>query len=200
MLSIVNRMRQNFWLNIFVIGLRYLIGAAFTFASIVKIQGERFTILSPETRIGHFFEAMYQTGMYWQFLGWAQIIAAILLMTQRFAVLGTLIFFPIILNIFILTVSMDFTGTPFITGAMLLSTGFLLIWDYEKFIPLFHPSEGKSNDSLWVALGVLLFVSAIVMKRLSSIATVIGLLAAILIIMFIIIGIKYYRSEKMRPN
>ena len=76
MTHLIQNLRKNYWASVFVICLRYLIGTAFVFASIVKIQGERFTILSQETRIGHFFESMYQTGMYWQFLGWAQLIAA----------------------------------------------------------------------------------------------------------------------------
>lgn len=195
--NIIKTLRKQYWAGVFVICLRYLIGSGFVFASMVKIQGERFTILSPETRIGHFFETLYQTGMYWQFLGWAQLIAALLLMTQRFAVLGALMFFPIILNIFIITISLEFAGTPFVTGLMLLATAFLLLWDYEKFMPLFQPSADENNDLLWVVMGVLLFGAAISMKWLTSLAAVLTVLIAILVIMFGIVALQFFRAKHL---
>ncbi|MBD0320613.1 MAG: DoxX family protein, partial [Gemmatimonadetes bacterium] len=44
-------------------------------------------------------------------VGWAQLAGAILLLIPRTATLGALIFFPIILNIFVITVALHFTGT-----------------------------------------------------------------------------------------
>ena len=55
---------------------------------------------SPIHSVGHMFETLYQSGLYWKFIGISQLIAAFLLMTQRFSKLGALSFFPIILNIF----------------------------------------------------------------------------------------------------
>ena len=49
------------------------------------------------------------------------------------ASLGVVLYFPIILNIFVLTVSIDFAGTPFITGLMLLGNLYLLCWDYDRW-------------------------------------------------------------------
>lgn len=60
------------------------------------------------------------------------MIAAILLVIPRTATIGALLYFPIILNIFVITVSMHFIGTPFITGLMLLANLFLLVWDIDK--------------------------------------------------------------------
>ena len=197
MIKLIDKLRQQYWIGVFVICLRYLIGSAFVFASIVKIQGERFTILSPETRIGHFFEAMYQTGAYWQFLGWAQLTAAFLLMTQRFSTLGALMFFPIILNIFVVTVALGFSGTPFVTGLMLLATSFLLIWDYDKFLPLFQRSTAGNKDTIWIAMGALLFLTAIGMKWLHSLSAVIASLVVVLVIMFALIVFQYFRSKKL---
>ena len=44
-----------------------------------------------------------------------------------------MLYFPIILNIFVLTVSIDFAGTPFITELMLLGHLYLLCWDYDRW-------------------------------------------------------------------
>jgi len=162
-----------------VIYLRYLIGFAFMFASLVKIQGDRFTIISVDQPVGYFFEAMYQTGLYWNFLGWGQFIAGTLLMTQRFATIGVMIFLPIMLNVFIITHAIDFgPGTPIITTLMLLATIFLLLWDYKKWIFLFQPDhlikvdltqtpkDHFMTDPIWAYTGIT-FIGITLFQRLT---------------------------------
>lgn len=112
---------------------RLLLALAFVPTALVKVQGMRFTQISSSTPIGYFFEAMYQSGIYWRFLGWSQLIAGALLLVPRTSTIGALLFFPIILNIFIITVALHFTGTPVVTGLMLLASLFLLCWDYHRF-------------------------------------------------------------------
>lgn len=136
--NLIDKLKQILFFQLATIYLRYLIGFAFVFASFVKIKGERFTQIPPTEPIGYFFEAMYSTGFYWQFLGWGQFIAGALLMTQRFATVGAVVFFPIILNVFMITHAIDFgMGTPVITTLMLLGTVYLLLWDYKKYAILF---------------------------------------------------------------
>lgn len=112
---------------------RILLALAFVPTAIVKVMGHRFTSISTDTPIGYFFEAMYQSGMYWRFLGVSQLVAGILLLIPATSAVGAVLFFPIILNIFVITVSLHFTGTPVITGLMLLAATFLLCWDYDRF-------------------------------------------------------------------
>lgn len=138
MLHLIDKLKTVTFFKLTTIYLRYLIGFAFVFASIVKIKGERFTSLPTDTPVGYFFEAMYQSGFYWKFLGWSQLTAGVLMMTQRFATLGAMMFLPIILNITLITHSVNFgTGTPTITTLMLLGTVYLLMWDYRKWTILF---------------------------------------------------------------
>ncbi len=115
---------------------RLLLALGFVPTALVKVQGLRFTVLSTSTPIGYFFEAMYQSGGYWRFLGWSQLIAGALLLLPATATIGALLFFPIILNIFVITVALHFTGTPLITGLMLLASLFLLCWDYHRLAPI----------------------------------------------------------------
>lgn len=117
----------------FTVFLRVSLGLSFIYPSIPKILGHRFTLLSPETQIGYFFEALYQTGLYWHFLGAAQFTAGLCLIVPRLSTLGALLFFPIIVNIFVITLSLPFQGTPFVTSAMLMGCIYLLIWDYDRF-------------------------------------------------------------------
>lgn len=169
-MKIIDILRQKKWANIFVIYLRYLIGGAFVFSAIIKIQGGRFTTddgsSSPIDSAWHLFETLYRSGLYWKFLGWGQLIAGLLLMTQRYAALGAVMFFPITLNIFFITVSYYFAGTPVITGLLVLATIFLMMWDYKKLLPLFqtpkpyiHNTYHKvAENTLWVYIGLLLFL------------------------------------------
>lgn len=123
-------------LQIFTSFTRILLAIGFTPPSIKKIMYEPFTILPDSHPVGHYFNALYQTGFYYQFLGWAQLIAAILLLFPRTAHLGALMFFPIILNIAVLTVSVGFQGTWVITILMSLAALYLVAWDYDRLKPI----------------------------------------------------------------
>src|ERR1044072_7531747 len=88
---------------------RILLALAFTPSGLTKALGHRFTQLGLDNPVGFFFEALYQSGFYWNFIGIAQLTAALLLLIPRTTTLGAVIYFPIILNIFLITVSMHFT-------------------------------------------------------------------------------------------
>jgi hypothetical protein len=93
--------------------------------------------MGPETPIGAFFEAMFQTGLFWRFIGLSQIVAGVLLLVPRFSHLGAALFFPIVLNIVVITSGLDFGGTPVVTVGMLLSVTYLCVWDWHRFRGLF---------------------------------------------------------------
>lgn len=131
------RVKKNRLLRIFTVFTRILLALAFLPSGLTKLMGNRFTILGIDDPIGFFFEALYRTGFYWRFLGICQLTVALLLLIPRTATLGALAYFPLILNIFVITVSMGFTGTPLITGLMLLVSIYLLCWDYDKLKRVF---------------------------------------------------------------
>jgi hypothetical protein len=102
-------------------------------------------------------------------------------MTQRFSTVGAMAFFPIILNVFMITHSINFgMGTPLITTLMLLGTAFLLVWDYRKWVILFkrehnifldmrnEPPDAFMNDPLWIITG-LIFILLTLVPALTSI-------------------------------
>lgn len=123
-------------LQIFTSFTRVLLAIGFIPPSIKKILNEPFTILPDSHPVGHYFNALYQTGFYYQFLGWAQVIAAVLLLFPRTAHLGALMFLPIIVNIAVLTTSVGFTGTWIITIMMSLAALYLVCWDYDRLKPI----------------------------------------------------------------
>lgn len=130
------------WLQIFTALTRVLLFVGFTPPSIKKILGQPFTVLPDSNPVGHYFNALYQTGFYYEFLGWSQLIAAVLLLFPRTAHLGALAFFPIILNIAVLTSSVGFVGTNYITALMTLAATYLVAWDYDRLKPILF---GKRN-------------------------------------------------------
>jgi hypothetical protein len=154
--------------QLLVIYTRYLIGAAFVFASVVKLQGKRFTTIDginePINSAWHMFETLYQSGLWWKFLGLGQIIAGLLLMTQRYAKLGALMFLPVIANVFVITLSYDFRGTPLITGLMLIANIMLVLWDWDELKILINKTPAMpqpnrfENMSIWEITGLVLFL------------------------------------------
>ena len=148
------RIKQYELLQLFTIYLRYLIGSAFVFAAFgmgkiipffdksVIGQGD------PNSPITHAFSSFIHSELYWSFIGWSQLIAGILLVTQRFARFGIMIYLPIIANIFMLTYSYHFQGTDIVTGLMLLAALYLALWEGDKLQYLFIE---PTTDSLTLA-------------------------------------------------
>ncbi len=96
--------------------------------------------------MANYLEALHRTGYYYTFIGILQVTAAILLLIPRTTTLGALIYFPIILNICILTFAVRFEGSWVSSPVMVLANLYLLCWDYNKLKYIF-PWE-KQNVSL----------------------------------------------------
>jgi hypothetical protein len=167
----------NKWLQIFTAFVRVLLAVGFIPPSLKKIVGQPFTALPDSTPVGHYFNALYQTGFYYEFLGWGQLVAALLLLVPRTAHLGALAFFPIILNIAVLTSSVGFAGTNYITALMLVAATYLVAWDYDRLKAiLFSKRTGKSHffklEFVWLpavfALGGFALTSAFAFFRIGN--------------------------------
>lgn len=183
---------------------RILLGLAFIPTGLVKLLGERFTALGLESPVGFFFEAMYRSGGYWNFIGTAQFLAGVLLLIPATATLGAVIFFPIILNIFVITISLHFNGTPFVTGPMLLASVFLLCWDYDRLKFVLFPSSVRRFRPFRVSrleaagyglgtvagLGVMLWTRGFVSSGLMRMCLGAGLLAALMVLVAWLRGLR----------
>lgn len=136
--------KSDKWLKGFAVFCRIALAASFLPAGFVKIMGQRFAEGLPHNNpLGHYFDALLLTGYYYTFIGIVQIIIAILLMIPRTSLLGALIYFPIILNICVLTYATRFNGTRLVT-MMVLACLFLLIWDYDRIkhvLPFMQPKK-----------------------------------------------------------
>lgn len=139
--------RNNRWLWYFSIFNRIVLALGFIPAGLTKIIGERFASgLSVHHPMGQYLEALHHTGYYYTFIGYAQLIAAILLLIPRTVTLGAMLYFPIILNICILSFAVRFDGSFVSAPLMLLANLYLLFWNYDRLkyiLPLRGVSTAK---------------------------------------------------------
>jgi len=133
------------WFKRFAVFCRIALAASFLPAGFVKVMGERFAEGLPSNNpLGHYFDALQLTGYYYTFIGVAQIIIAILLLIPRTSLLGALMYFPIILNICVLTYATRFEGTRIVTF-IVLACVFLLIWDYDRLKHILPVKQPKAE-------------------------------------------------------
>lgn len=167
----------NRFLQLFTAFTRILLAIGFIPPSYKKIIGQPFTMLPDSHPVGHYFNALYNTGFYYEFIGWAQMIAALLLLFPRTAHLGALAFFPIILNIAVLTSSVGFVGTNYITALMLLASTYLVAWDYDRLKPILFYKRTENSDRFnyqfliiptFFALGGIMFSFLITLLKIGN--------------------------------
>jgi uncharacterized membrane protein YphA (DoxX/SURF4 family) len=144
--DVYHEAKENKWLHYFTIFCRIVLAIGFIPSGIVKVMGERFASgLSVNHPLGHYLEALYHTEYYYTFIGLSQLTIAVLLLIPRTALLGALMYFPIILNICILAYAVRFEGTR-ITTLMLLANVYLLCWDFDRIKHILPFKRNNQND------------------------------------------------------
>lgn len=137
---------------------RILLAVGFLPSGLVKVLDRPFAAgLDPETNLaGRFFDTLHDAGFLYEFIGWTQLAAAVLLLVPRTATLGAAAYLPQIGGIVVITTTMGFQGTWVITSLMLLGNLYLLCWDWPRLRPLLgidrpyapHPDPGASGPRL----------------------------------------------------
>jgi hypothetical protein len=194
----------RWWTQLFTAFVRCLLALGFIPPSIPKILHKPFTILPDSNPVGHYFNALYDTGFYYEFIGWSQITAAILLLIPRTSHIGAMIFLPIIANIAVLTCSVGFVGTWLITILMGLAATWLVAWEYDRLKPiLFSSRDGKPRRLPMQFLTVPLFfaVGGVIMSvgwwfiRLGSFSNylTVGIALALMGLVFGVLVAVHYR-------
>ena len=127
------KIKANRWYWLFSIFCRLTLAFAFIIAGMIKILGERFASgLSINHPMGAYLEALHHTGYYYTYIGIAQVVAAILLIIPRTVTLGALLYFPIIINIWLLSFALRFEGSFLTSPLMVLANLYLLVWNYDR--------------------------------------------------------------------
>ena len=167
--TLVSRLREKRWAQLFVANLRIFIGLAFLPASLKKLLGQPFTDPDKVGVFHEFLHAFHGVDGFYQLVGALQLLVAILLMSQRFATLGAALALPILVAISALCWSS--AGIPTVTVVTLMTLGIigLLFWEYERWAGLFVPEAGgiqiarpaipeKIDRALWGRCGLAMVV------------------------------------------
>lgn len=86
--------------------------------------------------------AAYGLGLFAQFVAWSQVLIGLLLLSQRFAIIGAVMLVPMLANIFVITVSLQWRGTPYVNAVLLAMNAFLL-WGYRHRLKLLFLDDDR---------------------------------------------------------
>ncbi len=155
--------------HIFIIVLRYLLGFAFLPAGLKKVFGQPFTDPEKTGAFHEFLHAFHDTGVFYYFVGVTQLLAAFLLLTQRYATVGSLLLAPTLAAILVFCWSTLVIPTATVVTLMAGGTLLLLLWDIERWrtvfasdntltevaVPGIHPSLQRG---VWEGCGLVIIL------------------------------------------
>jgi uncharacterized membrane protein YphA (DoxX/SURF4 family) len=120
--------------------LRVTVGVIFVLMGLWKVGENEYRIAG---RIGELFTFMESTGLWWDLVGWTQIVGGALLITQRFATFAALLLFGVTLNIAAVNIAFwpEFGTTMALTVYAMIALAFLLLHDLDRWEYIFwkHP-------------------------------------------------------------
>jgi uncharacterized membrane protein YphA (DoxX/SURF4 family) len=164
---VIDRFRARRWAHLFVVNLRILLGFAFVPAGLKKVLGQPFTDPQNTGTFHEFLHVFHATGVFYQFVGFVQLLFAVLLMTQTLATLGALTALPVITCITVFCWSTGVIPTAVVATLMLCGTLVLCVWDVDRWpavvdrgapAPARARTEPPIDPSLWRACGTLMLV------------------------------------------
>ncbi len=133
------------WKSFMIQGIAVFLGFTFWGAGMAKLFSEHQFIgwIGPTWLVEEM--AKYNLGLYATFIGYSQIFIGFLLLTTRYKLLGSIMMIPMIVNILMVTISLEWQGTPYVL-AFLLLLDLILLWSYRDFfLPLIEERITESE-------------------------------------------------------
>lgn len=132
--------------QLILLGISIFLGFTFWGAGMAKLFSEHqfFGWIGPVWLIEEL--EPYGLGFYGRFIAFSQIIIGYLLVTTRYKLLGSIMMLPLIGNILMVTISLQWRGTPIVLGFLLL-LDLIILWHYRDFFRTLI-DEGKSRFDL----------------------------------------------------
>jgi len=90
--------------------------------------------------------------LFGKFIAYSQIVIGYLLFNRHSAALGAVMLVPMLLNILVVTIALEWRGTPYVVAVFLAMNAWLLWTERERWLPLL--------PSLSVAVGLALVCAA----------------------------------------
>jgi uncharacterized membrane protein YphA (DoxX/SURF4 family) len=145
----VEQLQQRRWAPACVANLRLLIGFAFVPAGLKKVLGEPFTAAENVGPFHEFLHAFHATGFFYRFVGLTQLLAAVLLLSQRWAWLGAALALPLITAILTFCWSTGVYPTACVVSLLFLGVLALLLWDLPRWQRVLSLGEGAASSQEW---------------------------------------------------
>jgi uncharacterized membrane protein YphA (DoxX/SURF4 family) len=128
-------------------GTRVFLGLIFFSSGTAKLtHGDFFGIIGPVWLADRL--APYGLGLWAEFVAWSQVLIGLLLLSQRFAVIGAIMLVPMLANIFMITVSLQWRGTPYVNAVLLAMNGFLLWGERHRLKLLFIDDDPAARSTV----------------------------------------------------
>lgn len=179
-----------------------MLGLVFLTSGLGKFYGSS-GLMGP----GWLFERLRPYGLepYGVFIATSQLVIGYLLLVRRFATLGALMLFPILLNILVIVITLRWPGTPYVVAIFLSMNIYLLAYDFHKL--KFLVSEDTSPlkalpivrrsytfDGLY-AVGLFFFLGSAVLHYQTNWAFASWLKPAGVAYLLLVAGLDWYRSR-----
>lgn len=141
-----------------IILLRIVVGFAFVPAGLKKVLGQPFTDPANRGAFHEFLHAFYATGAFYRFVGVLQLVAAVLLVTQRFAFVGAGILLPVATAIMALCWSTGVVPTAIVITLIWLALALMLLWDFDPRLIALRPIAPAVDLRRWQRCGLAMLV------------------------------------------
>ncbi len=184
-----------------------MLGLVFLTSGLGKFYGSS-GLMGP----GWLFERLRPYGLepYAVFIATSQLIVGYLLLVRRFATLGAVMVFPILLNILVIVITLGWPGTPYVVAVFLAMNGYLLAYDFHKLkflisedtsllktLPIVRRSY--TFDGLY-AVGLFFFLGSAVLHYQTNWAFVHWLKPVGVAYLLLVAGFDWYRNRAVHKK
>jgi hypothetical protein len=130
---------------LWVHSIRAILGVIFFSAGISKLVHGFPSIIGPVWLIDRL--EPYGLGLFGQFIAVSEAGVGLLLISRRLATLGAIMLVPMLSSILVVTISLEWRGTPIVNSFLLLLNAALLAHDYPKWRGIFGYPVERDRES-----------------------------------------------------
>jgi uncharacterized membrane protein YphA (DoxX/SURF4 family) len=124
--------------------IRLFLGYIFASAGLCKLTDGQFgQLIGPPWLIKEL--AQYDLKLFGQFIAFSQVLVGMMVMSQRYSVLGLIMLVPVNVSILMVTISQNWKGTPYVDSVFVVLNILALLYEWKslKFLLLPDTSEIK---------------------------------------------------------
>lgn len=143
--------------------IRLFLGYIFASAGLCKLTDGQFgQLIGPPFLIKQL--AQYDLELFGQFIALSQVLVGMMVMSQRYSVLGLIMLIPVNVSILMVTISQNWKGTPYVDSVLVALNILALLYEWKslKFLLLPDSTEIKAPAKVnelfpnvwWGTLGI----------------------------------------------